>query len=257
MDEVEQSENSFNEADSKQVKIATSRQLKMQRKIELFKLLVNKSFRIVLKPNTDCPNHLALRFRKIQVDHIIDDEFVLCIECYELISSPKCRGTTRMRRHAETCTGRANATGQVIQSKDVTQFKASPVYDQQTEAHQCNFINNATVSTQTDDSSDSSRQVNQAMEFIDKDGKKFIHYVPFDNAFVYLLGETGELMLLKNHNEESSAASIDPVLDVNEQPIEIREVQSSTGVNSGMEGATLDMCDEASLIHNDDISCDG
>lgn len=51
-------------------------------------------------------------------------------------------------------------------------------------------------------------------------------------------------------------AKISQQLDVNEQPIEIQEVQSSTGVNSGMEGATLDMCDEASLIHNDDISSD-
>ena len=214
----------------KQVKICcTSRALKLKRKRELVELIQNKSSRIKISSVLGCQDQLYNRFRVLQVDNTIDDEFLCCAHCNELISSPKVRGKTPMRRHATCCNNMANSdkpSGDVTQTKlvmtgfDSTQErcgqnlgdstvpktgslktkstkKKAIIQTDSTTPKPTNSSIQTQISVGTQTTPEPTHQTNLALDYVDKDGKIYTHFVSLDNAFVYLYSETGELILLK------------------------------------------------------------
>ena len=167
-----------------QVKVVVGRQLKIQRKSELGKLIDDKSTRVELMSLTG--GQVKEKYQQIQLDGTVLGGYLLCINCKDMINSPKSRGMTLMRRHSRICRGMAKvkkSRGQAHPSKNVTPALSTHDLTQPTDSTQ--------ITIQNDGES----------AFITLDGVKYSYHLTIDNSMVYSMSQTGEQYIFKKDNE--------------------------------------------------------
>ena len=159
---------------SMHVKADNGRQLIMQRKSDLAKILDDNPERVESKPMIG--HHLNDKYQQIQLDGIIVDDYLLCVNCHDVINSPSSRGMTRMRRHTQICQGIAK----------VKKCRADPPQSKEESQSQNDTIQTTSTKLQSDFTADHFYQVNLESQCIELDGIKYKHYLSLDDDFVYI-----------------------------------------------------------------------